>query len=140
MKVLFTIEFETDRAGTPKRMKVSKLLEVAPVPEEKSGDGERGCNRVKIADTTPAPIPQEPPPAPKLKTLRPNSGPQFDPGFLAVLRAAPEPFTRRSISVATGLSVVDVTLRFNRLKKKEWIQQPAPGMWIKTETFGAKKV
>jgi hypothetical protein len=50
---------------------------------------------VKVATEAPAPIPaEERADAPKCK---PGSGPQFDPGFLAIVRSLPEPFTRRRL-------------------------------------------
>lgn len=144
MKIHLIIEIEDD--GKTRRATVQRVAKIA----ELNGDGVLAINPadaleiikkqkgVKIADVAPPPIPAEEKPAEKLKTLKPNSGPQFDPGFLKIIQDAPEPFTRRSVSVSTGLDVVDVTLRFNRLKHKGWIQQPAKGMWIRTKKFGVK--
>ena len=92
---------------------------------------------VEIAAVAPPPIPPEP--EPEKKVERKGSGPQFDPGFLKIIQDAPEPFTRRSIAVASGVDVVDVTLRLNRLHKKGWIEQPVKHLWRKTKTFGVKE-
>jgi hypothetical protein len=121
MKIHFIIEIEDDsrhcRATVERVEKVSKA--------------------VKIAEVAPPPIPPEPELESK-KICRSNSGPQFDPGFLAVIRDCHEPFTRRALAVATGLSVTDVTQRLIRLHKKGWIEQPARELWRKTKTFGIK--
>ncbi len=95
--------------------------------------------KAKIAEIAPEPIPALPEPTPPTGVkLKPNSGPQFDPGFLKIIQEAPEPFTRRSIAVSSGLNPVDVTQRFIRLAKKGWIEQPARELWKRTKTFGIK--
>ena len=98
---------------------------------------EPSIKRAKIADIAPPPIPPEPaqdtPPI-----TRAGAGPQFDPGFLAIVRDIKEPFTRRALAVASGLEVGLVTLRMNRLHKKGWIDQPSAGLWQRTKNFGVK--
>jgi hypothetical protein len=152
MKIHFTIEFDKDeyprltaRASNGK----GKPTMLVPV-QELNGSGElhitpaAAINAIKktaprfakIATIAPPPIPQEP--EPEKKVERKGSGPQFDPGFLKIIQDAPEPFTRRSVSVASGVDVVDVTQRFIRLAKRGWIQQPAKNLWCRTKTFGVK--
>ena len=148
MKIHFIIEIEDD--GKTRRATVERVAKV----EELSGGGVLAINpadalelikrkpgrpvKVKIADVAPEPIPALPEPdAPKIRQS--GSGPQFDPGFLKIILDAPEPFTRRSIAVSSGLNPVDVTQRFIRLHKKGWIEQPARELWKRTKTFGIKE-
>ena len=143
MKIHLIIEIEDD--GKTRRATVQRVAKVA----ELNGDGElliapaaaldiiKKQKRAKIADVAPAPVPPLPEPdAPKIE--RKGSGPQFDPGFLKIIEDAPEPFTRRSLAVSSGLKVEDVTQRLIRLHKKGWIHQPAHEMWVRTKTFGEK--
>ena len=143
MKIHLIIEIEDD--GKTRRATVQRVAKVA----ELNGDGElliapaaaleiiKKQKGAKIAEVAPPPLTPEPEPEAK-KICKQNSGPQFDPGFLAVIRDAHEPWTRRSIAVATGLKVEDVTQRLIRLHKKGWIEQPARELWRKTKTFGVK--
>jgi predicted Rossmann fold nucleotide-binding protein DprA/Smf involved in DNA uptake len=143
MKIHLIIEIEDD--GKTRRATVERVVKVA----ELNGDGVLAINpaaaleiikkqkRAKIADVAPPPIPPLPEPdAPKVRQS--GSGPQFDPGFLKIIQDAPEPFTRRSLAVSSGLKVEDVTQRLIRLHKKGWIDQPAREMWRRTKTFGEK--
>lgn len=144
MKIHLIIEIEDD--GKTRRATVQRVAKVA----ELNGDGElliapaaaleiiKKQKGAKIAAVAPPPLTPEPEPEAK-KICKPNSGPQFDPGFLAVIRDAHEPFTRRSIAVETGLKVEDVTQRLIRLHKKGWIEQPARELWRKTKTYGVKQ-
>lgn len=151
MKIHFIIEFETNEAGVPIGMKARKVQPVAHVPPGvvvHLADGQtvtmpgkrRGRPRkVAIADVAPEPIPPLPQPTPPTGvTMKQASGPQFDPGFLKIVQDTPQPFTRRSLAVATGLDPVDVTQRLIRLHKKGWIIQPARELWKRTATFGVK--
>ena len=123
MKIHITIEFEPEPVAG-KRIKICDT-EVTPEPK-----------RAKIADVPPPPIPAlaEPP-----KVERKGAGPQFDTGFLAIVRDIKEPFTRRALAVASGVEVGLVTLRINRMAKRGWLEQPAAGLWQKTKTFGVKE-
>jgi hypothetical protein len=119
MRIHLIIEIEPDGVGTVKRVKPATV------------------KLAEIAETVPVPITPEPKPEPE-RIDRAGSGPQFDPGFMRIILDAVEPFTRRSIAVASGLKVEDVTQRLIRLNKHGWIEQPAPGLWRKTKTFGEK--
>ena len=125
MKIHLTIEIE-DGAKAP-RIKVSQ--DAAPADKQPK--------LANIADAAPPPLTEEPPPETE-PVARPGSGPQFDPGFLKVIQDIHEPFTRRSVAVDSGLKVEEVTQRFIRMHKKGWIEQPAPGLWRKTKSFGMK--
>ena len=128
MKISFTIEFTAADllAGLPPKIRVEKPIKEAV------------AKVAKIAAVAPEPVPELPAPTTPEVGLKQNSGPQFDPGFLKVVMDAPEPFTRRSIAVSTGLKVEDVTQRFIRMAKKGWIEQPARELWKRTKTFGLK--
>jgi len=131
MRITITIELDDD--GRMPRVKVRQNGHAATEPSEPKEPA-----TVKVADVAPPPpIPPEPAPD-TVSKCKPNSGPQFDPGFLAIIRDTHEPFTRRSISAESGVSVTDVTQRLNRLHHKGWIEQPAPGLWRKTKTFAQK--
>ena len=142
MKIHFIIEFETDAAGVPIAMKARKVQPVAQVPPGAVvhlADGQTvtmpGKRRGRPPKHQPLPIPPEP--TPELpKVTSENNGHQFDPAFLKIIQEAPEPFTRRSVAISTGLDVAAVTVRFNRLKHRGWIINPAPQLWKRTATFG----
>ena len=142
MKIHLIIEIEDD--GKTRRATVQRVAKVA----ELNGDGELLISPAAALDIIkrkpgrppkhqPLPMPPlvEPEP-PKVKVE--NHGGDFDPAFLKIIECLPEPFTRRSIAVATGLEVGNVTLRLNRLKHRGWIIQPAREMWCRTKTFGVK--
>ena len=121
MKITFTIQLDTDQDTAKVTMQKREKLD----------------DHFAIAPVAPPPIPPEPE-VPQISERKPGSGPQFDPGFLAIVRDAHEPWTRRSIAVASGLKVEDVTQRLLRMKHKGWIEQPSPGLWRKTKEFGLK--
>jgi hypothetical protein len=128
MTIRITIEFDLD-GGKPVNVRVNGKDQAEP----------KVAKVAKVADVAPPPIATEPESTPAETGVKRNgSGPQFDPGFLAIVRDEHEPFTRRSLAVASGLKVEDVTQRILRLNKKGWIEQPAPGLWRKTKTFGVK--
>jgi hypothetical protein len=142
MKIHLIIEIEDD--GKTRRATVQRMAKVA----ELNGDGElliapaaaleiikRKPGRPPKHQPLPIPPLAEPEP-PKVKTE--NHGGDFDPAFVKIIEGLPEPFTRRSIAVSTGLDVGNVTLRLNRLKHRGWVEQPAREMWRKTRTFGEK--
>lgn len=141
MKIHLIIEIEDD--GKTRRATVQRIVKVA----ELNGDGVLAIapsaaleiikRRGRPPKHQPLPIPPlaEPEP-PKVKTE--NHGGDFDPAFLKIIADAPEPFTRRSVAISTGLDVGNVTLRLNRLKHRGWIEQPAREMWRRTRTFGDK--
>jgi len=131
MKITITIELDDD--GRMPRVHVRQNGHAEKAPAEPKAPG-----TVKVADVAPPPLPAESTPD-KPTTCKPNSGPQFDPGFLAIVRDECEPFTRRSLAVASGLKVEDVTQRLNRLSHHGWVEQPAPGLWRKTKTWAQKQ-
>ena len=134
MKITLIIEIEAKDGQEPKAT-------VRRLPEKPSLVAAPPATKLaRIAEAAPPPVPPLPAlPAPDAETVcKPGSGPQFDPGFLAALRDAPEPFTRRAIAVATGLKVEDVTMRLNRMRKRGWVEQPAPELWRKTGRFGVR--
>ena len=127
MKITITIEVSGGNAPT---------VNVATTrAEPKRGRG-RPPKQPVIADVAP-PIPALAEPEPPKVTSQ-NNGHDFDAGFLRIVQDAPEPFTRRSLAIATGLDVGSVTLRLNRLAKRGWIIQPARELWKRTATFGVK--
>ena len=130
MKITITIEVNGDNAPT---------VNVATATTEPTRGRGRPPKQPVIADVAPPPIPALPEPEPVNGSLKPGSGPQFDPGFLKIVQDAPEPFTRRSLAISTGLNVVDVTARLNRLHHRGWIIQPARELWKRTAKFGVKE-
>jgi hypothetical protein len=129
MRIHIIIEID---GGKP--VKITQSAEADEAPNENPSKKNRVAD---IAPTVPAPIPSEPAPD-KPPVTRPGAGPQFDPGFLAIVEKAPQPFTRRAIAVASGVEVGNVTLRINRMHRKGWLEQPAPGLWQRTKLFGVK--
>ena len=150
MKIHFTIEFDKDempRLSVRKSDGKGKPTQLLAVPELNGGGvlhispsaaiaaiKKPTAKFVKIADLAPPPILREEEPEPARVRVG-NAGNKFDPGFLAIVRDAKEPMTRVQIAVATGLSKEDVTMKFNRMKHKGWLEQPAPGLWRKTKNF-----
>ena len=128
MKITITIEVSGGNAPT--------VNVATATTEPKRGRG-RPPKQPVIADVAPPPIPALVEPEPPKVTSQ-NNGHDFDAGFLRIVQDAPEPFTRRSLAIATGLCVGSVTLRLNRLAKRGWIIQPARELWKRTDKFGVK--
>ena len=90
--------------------------------------------KIRVAQSPPALA--APVPLPNIRNIRkPGSGPKFDPDFLRLVGDAVEPFTRQSLAAASALSVVDVTLRLNRMKKHGWVHSAHKGLWERTSRY-----
>ncbi|MCX6896302.1 MAG: hypothetical protein NTZ16_12555 [Verrucomicrobia bacterium] len=150
MKIHFIVEIE-DVPGKPRRCTVERLTPIAPANGDHLKTVLHHTTAADVAAAAPKrrgrppkasvfPIVKEaaPTPPPVRAELSTAPGPVFDPAFVGIIKDLPEPFTRRAIAAATGLELNNVTLRLNRMKHHGWIENPAPGLWRKTRTFGEK--
>ena len=124
MKIHLIIEIEDD--GKTRKATVQQVAQVA----ELNGAGVLAINpadaiEIIRAKGTPHTRPAREP-RPELVAKSDDkpwsgSGPKMQPEFINRVRNLPEPFTRRSVSVATWVDVIQVTQRLNRMLKHGWI-------------------